>query len=817
MTYTRQDMIQITPIPADAPALPAERPVKTDDGWQRYEISHYWAYHNSSGEILHYDVRYQTPDGKAVLPLSLWQAAGGPPKWKFKAPPGDRTLYNLHLLSERPRAQVLIVEGCKCAETAQAMLEEAGAGSAIVAITWQGGTQAINKTDWTPLKSRKIIIWPDFDVKYYPERHRHSGQLLPRDDQPGMKAALAIIEKICQQNNTIRIIEPPDPPEHADGWDIADMILNESATFEDVFNFIKQNARELPPPPEPDDPGPLEPPPFVPLDDDDQIKANMPFRCLGYAGEFRYFVPHETRQIYAVKADSMGQGSLRVLAPLEYWERQFGSEKGPNWNFASNYVLRHCAAQGVYDPHRIRGRGAWFDDGRIVIHSGDRLLVNGSDTRVEDIQSRNIYEASSPLEFLQADHLPVAESRKLLDICQQFFWEQPIYATYFAGWCVVAPICGALQHRPHIWLTGAASSGKTTAIDLILKPCLGEFALHVQSATTSAGVRQRLGSDALPVIFDEFESEDHGSALKIQSMLELARQAFSDTGAVILKGSQSGKAQSFLIRSSFMFSSIMVNLIAAADKSRIAVLSLDMPRDSEGMTKKEHFSKLQNAVHSTLTAEYCASLRARTINLIPIIRKNAETFTMALAEKIGSRRAGDQLGPLVAGAYSLVSNGIVTPDMAQEWVSQNDFEENKAIAEDSDERKCLTAIMSHIIRTGSDERSILELIYALKENHEKEAFGIEESDNPVVMEDQILRRHGVRFIHKTLTVYISSSHPGMRRILRETPFSSSFGRLLKRLPGSMPRSAMRFMGTPTRAIGIPWHIVYGKEVENDGV
>ena len=34
-----------------------------------------------------------------------------------------------------------------------------------VAVTWPGGSKAIDKVDWSPLKGRKVFAWADCDAK----------------------------------------------------------------------------------------------------------------------------------------------------------------------------------------------------------------------------------------------------------------------------------------------------------------------------------------------------------------------------------------------------------------------------------------------------------------------------------------------------------------------------------------------------------------------------------------------------------------------------------------------------------------------------
>jgi hypothetical protein len=74
--------------------------------------------------------------------------------------------------------------------------------------------------------------------------------------------------------------------------------------------------------------------------------------------------------------------------------------------------------------------------------------------------------------------------------------------------------------------------------------------------------------------------------------------------------------------------------------------------------------------------------------------------------------------------------------------------------------------------------------------------------------DATLRRHGIRYDQDDGLVYISNSHDSIRRILRGTPWENSWSRILKRIPGAVPVPAMRFFGSNTRALGIPWNTIF---------
>ena len=123
------------------------------------------SYKDETGQVLFYNIRLvdKSTGKKIILPLSYGSYRGneGDPKWGLKAyQTNNRPLYNLDLLSAQPQAKVLIVEGEKTADAANRIFN----GENIIAVTWMGGSGAVNKTDWTPLILRDIVIWPDNDA-----------------------------------------------------------------------------------------------------------------------------------------------------------------------------------------------------------------------------------------------------------------------------------------------------------------------------------------------------------------------------------------------------------------------------------------------------------------------------------------------------------------------------------------------------------------------------------------------------------------------------------------------------------------------------
>jgi len=81
--------------------------------------------------------------------------------------PQQPALYELDALAARPHETVIIVEGEKCADA----LSMAG----FLATTSMGGSNAAAQSDWSAVRGRKVIIWPD-------------------NDAPGLKYAHAVAE-----------------------------------------------------------------------------------------------------------------------------------------------------------------------------------------------------------------------------------------------------------------------------------------------------------------------------------------------------------------------------------------------------------------------------------------------------------------------------------------------------------------------------------------------------------------------------------------------------------------------------------------------
>ena len=711
--------------------------------------------------------------GKKILPL-WWNGT----EWKFKAPPAPRPLYNLDALQQRPNAPVLIVEGEKTADAAAKLFPSA------VAITWPSGCKAIDKADWSPLIGRNCTLWPDADA-------------------PGIQAMDKLQGKLLKLGAAqVRIITPPaDAPE---GWDLADA----DWSIAEAGAYLKANRSEpLAITPEPA----LELVEIKPGVPTERKKGSghlpgMPFRCLGFDRNIYFYLPDKACQVTSLTPSQHIKNYLITLAPLDIWADIYGkeNEKGQvfiDWTGAADALITACINTGVYDPSRIRGRGTWFDDSRVILHLGGRLVIDGTSSEITNLpknfNSYYFYENAKPIQGPGNDALSDTQAQEIVDIAAGFNWETPASASLLLGWIVLAPVCGALDWRPHIWVTGPAGSGKTSLLKLFMKPLLGGMFEGATGGTTEAGLRGQLRSDAIPIVFDELEQNEQKDKQQVQNILSLARIASSE-GGKIYKGTTNGGVNTFEIRSMFCVSSINVGLVQRADLDRFCVLSLRKDKIS-----KDDWAGFEARILASCIDDNGRKLVARTISQIPLIRKNSKIIASALAIKFG-QRYGDQYGTLLAGAWTLNPNGggEITVEQAISWIDSLNWENREVDTNDADEVRCMSKILQTILQVDGGRRiAVVELIQLAVNG---KAYINENSMFPGDEIESILGRYGLKVTQDCLAIANSSTN--LQGLLRDTPWAgTAYRQALRRLPkATIASSPVRFKGMgPSRATLVP--------------
>lgn len=739
-----------------------------------YKPSMVFPYLKTNGDPWFYVLRIEI-NGKKITPVIAYcRFQDGSENFSLVPAPDERPLYR-PVLDDK---QILLVEGEKSADAAHRIV-----GDALSVNTWCGGGKAIKKTDWSCIKGRSVVIWPDAD-------------------KPGVKTAKELALILSELGCTVKIIDVPD---NKDGWDAADAeaegwdrskFIQWAKESAKVFTKEKKKKETKPKDPKPSkldkaiESTPKKPP---------KVVKTKPYKVLGYNNGVYYYLPDGTQQIIAMTLSQHTQSYFLGLAPSHYWLENFSLDgKKIDWQVVADALIRASEKMGIFDSHeRLRGRGAWRDDKRTIMHLGTHCYVDAKMYDPSTIDSKFIYQAQTDVGIELTEPLGTQDAIKLFRFCQNLSWENDLSAALLAGWCVVAPLSGILKWRPHIWVTGPAGSGKSTVMYDIIGAVLGKTAIHMEGAATEAGIRQKLHQDARPVVFDEAEAEEARDAIRMQEVLNLAR--ISSSGGRVIKGGKDGKSQSFSVRSCFCFSSINTSVKHFADETRISKLILKIDHNPEA---ESFYADLEREITDTLNPEFSAALLSRSLKNMDSLEANIESFRKAATKIFKSRRIADQIGTLLAGTYLLHSSNAIGVEEAEEFILRNDWSEHTAMNEKSDPERLLDKISTFrivvntmqvtckpslgelILKAAKGGGYVLNHISQDQAEHELKLYGIKCEDPD--------------------SVTIANTCDPLKRILKDTPWHSNWSRPMKEIEGSELTGTKYFSpGIKSRGTKIP--------------
>lgn len=740
-----------------------------------------WVYRNKDGFPVACDGRIDYEDGsKEVIPM-LYNGE----KWYSKALPENRYLYNLDKIVDNPDKTVIIAEGCKTADAVATYFPN------YVSTTWQGGSNATSKTDWAPLFGRKVIIVPDAD-------------------EPGRKAANKIADKLTKQGSHVRLVTTTSMEEIKKGWDIADA-LADGMSQEEIVDFFKKNLGEYVPAPTSSEDV---------IDPEVIIKNKAPtlkyddtyFRCLGVQGDTHFFYKKQTSQIIEFRPSSYDSKHLINLAPLTWWQMNYPDKSGVNWAQATDDLCRLQEKVGIFDNTKIRGRGAWFDEGRTVLHLGNVLFTDGKLVDIDDFKSDYFYERAPSLAVKVQTCLPAVAAADLVKLCRMARWEKPCYGDILAGWMFSALVCGAMPFRSHLYLVGAAGTGKSWLLDNIVKRVMGNIALSVSSKSTEAGIRDNLGGDIRPVVFDEAEAENQQDKIRMQAVFDLARNGSSEKADAIVKF-----GAKYVCRSAFLFASINSSMSKTADLSRTAFIKLANAPVHKSVELKtadnKKFRELEAFASRLLTDEYVRCLLSRAICLVPVIRKSHKVIADLAAKEFGSRRLGDQMAMIIAGLHALQSDNVITEEEARKLISQTALQADK---EDADEKTQEENCLDHLLFTQIDtqtrmgnKRYLLNLLVAVI-NKSEIIDGLEPSS---VAQDLSSKGIMIGNIGSLQYMFLSTNKSALpSKLFADSEWEFSWQDALCRIDGISKTANKYFCKTlVSRAIAIPLYMVIKEE------
>lgn len=615
----------------------------------------------------------------------------------------------------------------------------------------------------------------------------------------GAGSVKAIFDAVIANRNQVLETEPELMP-----WDETppDYLLDETPP-----PSLDAPVDILPPAEPPADTGGPKEPPKPPSTEDDELVQNAHFTILGYDGQTYYLFQHEKKQVLAITKKDLSDTGLIELADLYWWEMNFGNGNGGiDKKAVAQWLFRTANSRGIYDPSRIRGRGAWDDKKRSIFHHGAYLTVDGVPTQITEIKSAFVYPMARELPQPSDTPLTDDEGGHLVDVASMVRWSMPGSAALMAGFVMLAPICGALTWRPHIWLTGVAGSGKSTVQNKFCAALLRGIGQYYSGDSTEAGIRQDLKADALPVLIDEAESNNERDKQRIENIIGLIRKTSTESQMHTAKGTVSGVSQHFQIRSMFCLASINVNLPTKADIDRLTICSIKKAKEGD----VDNWTQLEielNKIDQDPTMS--SRLLARALKLMPVILESVKVFRKAAAAHFHDQRYGDQFGTLLAGCWCLMKSYVPEEYEARALINAYKWDEHTEDQDQDDSARALEALLSAKIRMPGSfgDMTVFELIRESTTSF-RHGKGVE-----IEMAEQTLRRHGI--IVETGRLVFGTGVSNLKELIEKMPAITNLRDQLLRVKDSERVAMKSFNGTKSKCVSIPLTPILGEANKED--
>jgi len=482
---------------------------------------------------------------------------------------------------------------------------------------------------------------------------------------------------------------------------------------------------------------------------------NMPFKYLGRSKENDYYYySFMINDILKLPPAGHTNFNLMQLATIEEWESSYQNiplSKIPPLLF--DKIVKRTIGKKLFNPDdRARGTGVWREKGDIIVNCGDKIYKNNELTEFYKVNGKYVYISGESLPPIKQEY-DTEEFLHFRNLLAMPTWDMPSSGMLLAGWIAIAPLCSSLNYRPHVFITGESNSGKSIIVDIV-RMALKDLSFNVDGDSTEASIRQTMGRNAQPVIFDEAEGGTGSQETSIDKVLTLMRAA--STGGSVKKYGQ----DKFVSQSPFCLSAVNAPMKKATDESRISTLKLNRNRRPDA---EEHFKNLMIYKEEHLNEFFSVKLFSYIIEHETTITANMETLRVILRERLKDPRAAQLISIMLSGWHILGSTELLTPEAAKKIVDMNQWGEHTTAFEDSDSLRLINYLNLSLVKVncgitqGMRDATISEIIYSCLH-----ADGIIDDKYA----DSLLKNYSIR-VEKDF-VYIGHKNPSLSKILRNT-------------------------------------------------
>lgn len=785
----------VMPVPNDAPLLRIAGSIINE--WGKPSVV--WDYKNKTGETLYHVARFDKEGKKAYYPF-VWTGD----KWKSQHPDNPRPLYGME--GFKAGKNFIICEGEKAADAARRLC---GWG---VAISWEGGSNSVAYADWEVLRGQKVIIWRD-------------------NDAAGVKAQDILCKILAKLDCRIMTLADGFYNGRQEGWDAADA-LEENITPTELQELLKTymveykesqfGGSEIVASQVAETKTTVESPIAEPL--------NRYYRLLGMVGTSFAFYNYTSGQVNIEKNSGLTKKFFLSLTngDQEYWKNAYGytdneGEKKIAWDAVAGSIMGECNHQGQFDVDTIRGVGVWRDKNKIVVNAGKFLYVDGTKCAIDKFESDFLYQKSGEILASIDNPLSLHQRQQFASLCNMFSWEHQVSGSLLAGWLMIAPICGCLDWRPHLYICGMAGTGKSTIYRQILSRTLGRFKRAYLGSTTEPGIRQRGSNDSLPAIFDEFEIDNKMSAQRIEAIISLFRMCSDAHDGRLYKGSQDqSKAVSYTVQSAACFSSITPSIKHFADITRITTLTLKTEHGKE-QERKENFKNVERIISELMgddrqSHQFAEQFVAYSILNAPKIIASWKAFKEAAAVNNDfSSRIADQIGMLLAGWWVYENDKPCTIEQASDILKSHNWQDLVPNKGQQNQNRLLRTLAQYEYDIDNEDkdkprkygrnigRLVEYLAHEFLDDYEK-GHPDGRYFPPSVVREFLLNK-GI--IVKDGFIYFANTSDALHNILYGTQWEADWKTTLKAIHGAKVTQEPTYFGSGigmSRGVGIPIEI-----------
>lgn len=511
----------------------------------------------------------------------------------------------------------------------------------------------------------------------------------------------------------------------------------------------------------------------------------VPFALLGYDHDLFWYLRRDGRLI-ALSVNYHNQTGLATLVhPFGGWwnENLPRVSRSDRLSVAREWLFREAQAEiGIFQPRRVRGRGCWREEGGVVLHRGDQLILPSGDSVKPALYTapggldRPLYPPLSALEEEpDASALGRQASRRILRSFVELPLQHPLHGHLLAGYAALAPFSGALSCRPHVWLVGGSGSGKSTVLEDLVRPLLGEMCVAFVGAPAEL-VRAELGADAFGVIWEE---DPDWAGDTMPAVRDLAFSATYEDRTVAVAVTR----VDLRVRGMFLFSSVEGR---GSDRIHLAKLMKPVPK----LARPD--------------PEVGRGLRARTAQWV---RDGHLKETIAVLQSAcflalyGS--IAHPLATLLAGAWMLKSDDVPSSEEAEAWLQGLEIESltDTCVSIRSPGTEVLELLFqSRVYLYGGRKRPRIDELIEI-------ALGTASVKYPGISPreaQRVLSSKGIRVERGDgPAVLIANTSKWVGKKLAETSYADSWRKDLGKLPGARATPPMKFGSRPSRAVRIP--------------